>query len=212
MPSITAYSQIASAMLPDLPGAEAPVVNFYVRRAGRKFCQDSEVYVVEATDTLVEGQDTYDISRENFQPRRIMRVRFLDPARDDLKDFNAGREIHPTAYELVRDYVDDEDQIRLATSVVPASSEGGFTLVADVAYVPIEGEDVLPEDFMNRWADAIRYRAMYELLILPERPWSSDMLAERYAEMYRDEVARGVFEKNHMHKAVNLRMQAPSFI
>jgi len=222
MATIAAYSQIASAMLPDLPGVDAAVASFYLRRAGRKFCQDSEAYVVEKTATLVADEDTYSVALASFQPRRIMRVRFLDPATEESKDFNAGREIYPTEYELLYDVNGAvvvppalpvyEYQIRFATSAVPNASEAGFTLVADIAYVPSEGEDVLPDEFLSRWSDAIRYRAMHELLVLPNRPWSSDLLAERYLEMYRNEVAAGIFEKNHMHKAVNLRMQAPSFI
>lgn len=210
MAEVTTYSAIANQMIPDLPGADADTIALYLLRAGRKFCADSERYELDVTATLVEGTNTYSLTLADAQVRRIKRVRFLDTdSGDEAKNYNDGREIFVDEFDLVYDTV---DQIRLNRGAEPDSGEAGFTVVARVVYVPHIGVDILPDDFLTRWTDAIRYRAMYEMLVLPDRPWTNPEEAQRHRLMYDDEIARARFEVTHDNKTANKTMRAPSFL
>lgn len=211
MAELTAYSELAELLRPDVPGAEPGVLLYYLRRAGRKFCADSEVFQRDITATLVADEDTYALALADHEVRRLVRVRFLDPAEDEAKNYFDGREIHPDQYDLVFDET-DRHQIRFSRNAVPNSDEAGFTLVARVVLVPHQGTEVLPDDFLTRWQDAIRFYTLFDMMSMEGRPWSSAMGASRYLGEYQDAVARGRFEVTHENKSVTKRMVAPSFI
>jgi len=208
----TTYLNLATQIVPDLPGAEQDVIMFYLFRAARQFCQDAEVFEQTVTDTLAADDDEYSITVTDAQCKRIKRVRFLDGSVEVAKDYFDGREIDPDHFVLQRNSGTGADEILFDTAATPNSAEAGFTLVVLAAYVPHVGVDILPDNFLTQWADAIRYGAMVEMLSLPDRPWSSAVLLQDYKARYADAVARGRFEEIHANKSVSKLMVAPSFL
>jgi len=207
MAELTAYSGMAALLVPDLPGADVDVITAYLHRAGRKFCEDSEVFRQEPERVLSVGTDRYTLALTGAQVRRIIRVRFLDPSVDDAKNYSDGRDIIPDNY-----YLDEANQdLVLNTRAAVQDHENGYTLVVEAAYVPHTGSDVLPDSFLTRWADAIRYCAMFELTGMVKRPWSDPASEKKFMVLYYDAVARARFEETHEHKKVNKTMRAPSF-
>jgi len=208
MADITAYSSIANFMLPDLAGCELGTIKMYLHRAGNRFCADSEAWRREASVVLVDGTDTYDISGTDLTVRRVHRVRFIDTSVASAKDFYSGREISLTDVAVLR----TPDRLQFSTAATPNAAEDGFYLFADVSDVPDTTADILPDYFISRWADALRYEAMAELTSIPNRPWTDLNTSQAYYQKYLEEVNRARFEAVHEDKAVDLRMQAPSFI
>jgi len=208
MAELTAYSGLAALLVPDLPGADLDVITAYLHRAGRKFCADSEVFRQEPSRTLAFGTDRYSLILTDAQVRRIVRVRFLDPTVDEVKNYGDGREIAPDYY-----YLDEANQdLILRKQAEVQTHETGYTLAVEVAYVPHTGADVLPDSFLTRWADAIRYRAMFELTGMSKRPWSDPQAEQKFMVLYDDAVARARFEETHEHKKVNKTMRASPFV
>ena len=205
---LSAYSGISALMVPDLPGCSETTMQFYLHRAGRQFCEDSEAWTREFTTDLVADTATYDISAADRLVHRILRVRFLDQDNGDVaKDYNDGREIHVDRYELTR----DPDTIQFDTEGTPSSDEDGYLLVVEVADVPYPNVDILSDFFITRWSSAIRYRATADLMMQPKRPYSDPQRAANFEGKYQEAVGRARFERTHESKFQSRRMYAPSF-
>lgn len=208
MADMLTFSVLASRMLPDFPGCSAPVILWYLRRACTRFCADTEIWARDVEIDLVEDTGLYELTLDGAMVRRIRGVRFLDPAEDDVEDIFAGREINLRYIEIRR----DPDRIYLNPRVVPGSAEDGHKMIVRVVYVPDVTATVLDTEFLTRWSDGIRSRAMYELYKLSKRPWASDVLAARALAEYESEVNKARFDSLHEHKQVDARMVAPSFL
>ena len=207
MAELTAYSGIANLMRSELDGCEIGPILAALYRAGRKFCEDTEVWVRDIEETLVEGQATYDLAQTGSRVQRVIRVRFVDEdAGGDPNTWSDGLEIHPDRYRLA------DDNLIFDSAGTPGADYDGQTLAVRVADVPHTDTDPLPDGFLTRWADAIRYLAMEELRRQPNRPWADRDDADRYALMYYEQMSIARGEKAREHKSVDLIARAPSFI
>jgi len=207
MADMDTLADIASFMVPDLPGCESGVIVRYLRRATNRFLQDTEVWERDVTVDLIEDQALYNIALADSMVRRIKRVRYIDPDTDVAKNEFAGREINLGYVRLNR----DPDSLYIMPQKVPTEAEEGYQAIVKVVDVPDITSDILDAEMITRWSEGFRYRAMYELTLLKDRPWSDVDLANRYLADYLAEVNRARFESLHLDRSVSLRMQAPSF-
>lgn len=210
--AIESYSDIVTLMVPEVPGASPDVLNFHVRDAARRFCEDSELWLRDATANLESGAAEYSLDLgDDARVQRVRRVRFLDPDNDNADDPKAGRVISPACYNVVTED-DGTSTLQLFGAGIPTDADDGFTLLVTASWVPGNvDEDTLPVAFLARWADAIRYRAMSTMMFFPNRPWHDPQQAAVYVTLYEDMIARARGELHREGKYVNLRMRAPSF-
>lgn len=162
---------LAKLILPDLPGCDDLVVRMKLGAALREFCRETNACKFTVRMTVMEGG----VVPIPTAPNGMVVGTVLNVGSSD--DYG------------VRFEVSDRVPPRIITSGV---EEGDEVLVQFSAY-PKAGGEGCPEEFIERYAEAITAGAMHKLLTMSGRPWSDPQKAAIYGAEYADAISEASY-------------------
>jgi hypothetical protein len=173
---INAYSDFYPWMMIDLPRCPKSLMLQHLKKAFYDFTFRTESWYEELDKVdIVADQTTYALRASvDALIKRINWVKIN------------GVVQNVTHYELQNEY-----QLYWNEDYVPDTSDTD-ALQVKVTFYPDWDSDVLPENYMTRWGDAIRAGAMSTLMSMSNRHWSNPQRAAeehaRYLTLFNDAI------------------------
>jgi len=175
--NVVKYADLVSRMARDIPNFDHQDTLEALQDAGREFCNLSEAWYENlASINIVADQQSYTLST-NYQARfkRIKAVHILSST--DVANGDEGQLMDVSYYKLVL-----PKTLKFDVNHTPSTAVTGG-LVVEVVLVPNMASNELPAWVIDRWAEAIIGKAMYELLKPQDQRKAALYLAQYNAKM-----------------------------
>lgn len=206
--AVTSYASFYSSVRPRVAPCPDQLILQALQFAVRQFCIDSEAYVWES--------DPYDLSTDEFvytldqAPTAIydvMRVKDVRIKLDsDTSSFsNKGNVVWDRAYTFIKPNI-------LQFVDPPVEDDYTDSMYVRLIMAPFEDYTTFDWNFVNRWMEPIRAKALAYLYSLPRRLWSDPVQADNFEAIYRRGVAMARRENETEGTNRQLRMAGGSFI
>jgi hypothetical protein len=185
------WADFLDDLMPELPGADVPIVEAALVRAAIEFCDKARVYRGDhpAIDAVAEqGTYSWEPTEENVEVCHIFHVWY------------AGEQLTPRSGEYLADtydywpeetgtpahyHVERTD----ALIVVPAPAEAlEDAIVAKVALRPTLDATGIPDDLFAEYRGAIAAGAMSRLMRMQKKPWTNYEMANAYGQAFRSAI------------------------
>ncbi len=158
-----------------LPGCPSFTIADAVRDAAIEFCERSRAWNAERVTlgNTVAGQRDYSLTT-NPVAVGLCHLSAAWIGGIEIAPLNPGdaEDSEPAATAAARDC-----RIKLtgraSFRLVPAPTSSGDVVIANVAYAPTDAAPGIPEFIAREWHEAIERRAIAELMLQPDKPWSS---------------------------------------
>lgn len=196
-------SNLEDLIVLHVPDASSMVLQHAIRQAAVRFAREAEVLVDYACLRTQCGVPEYDLPMPDC--RRLVSVTGVEVAcdgfnlwRDDGDAFNGCRwnmdEYHPIIV-LRQAPARDDDRI-------------------DVRYVwaPAREECDIPEEFYERWAEAVKHAALADLFSMPKQEWSSPQSVTLHEHYYQVELGAARAKRWHNYSRRPLTIASRPFL
>lgn len=197
MAELTQLSDLYPLMMPRLPGIDTYTLDQALQEASREFCAKSEIFREKLTPIdLEEDENIYSITPAyDCHVKRILNVWMR--SEDDVTYERDGTLIDPSLYKF-----ELPDQLTLDSSIVPGDDidDGLVVEIVMVPYHTQSGTDVLSDEFLNEWYEAIMWKAYHDLMMMPKKRWTDYDMAGYFLNKYNDKMTDAMAEANLEHK------------
>ena len=189
------YADLLKDILPQCRQCPKPVAQRAIARAARTLCRRTGIWrkELDPLDVAADQSTFYLVSLlpEHATILRLLTVEISDVVQD------------VSAYRL-----EDGDTLVFEDGYEPAAAATAG-LVVTVRLLPDLVQDVLPQDLVIRWRDAIVELALADLFAMGGTPWGdAALLALHDAEATRQiGEARGETETQHRHGSLRAEPQ-----
>ena len=186
----------------------------YLRDAARKFARDSLLWDVRLGSTEVMAPDDYDTP---------IIVPVPSPADDADPDFTLPTNPSGVIVLITRVTLDNEappegfdepfsyDKVTQELKLSPRWVTNAGTIEVWAALQPVRDTSTVP-DIFDEWEEAIRLRALHDLLMMPGRDWSDTGAAARYNREYSIQVNRASARRAQGQVSRNLHSDPIPFL
>lgn len=189
-----AWSAFYPFVIPELPGAPSPLVDFWLIQVAREFCERSRAWV-ETTPPVdaVQGQSAYSPTPPSeTEIVQIVAVNYL------------GKPLNPKLPgELQKDYGNWQAKLGTPASFtsnglgqallvpVPDQSNAG-AIVMNVAVKPTDTASGVADWVFSRWRNALAAGAKAKLMAMADKPWAQPDRVPLYQAMFEAAIADAV--------------------
>lgn len=187
---MTPWTTFLRDVLPELPGADQPLVLYHVKDTCYDFYARSLYGKQWVTPIdVVQGTASYaaaPVDSTNFATTKVLEVMYqdgsagrsqkLDPkSADDLdRDLPHWRVCQGRVSCYTQNDVDD-----ITLALIPACSTAGGLKVR-IAYAPLPSGAGIDDKVYQRFSREIAAGVKSRLMIMPKKPWSNPQLASKY--------------------------------
>ena len=174
MSQFETLSDIYPLILQYLPSAPAPLIDQHLQQACREFCNRSESWrpYLAAIDTVAAQREYVLVPDWDCELRRVLEVWIRNAT--DVTNGDKGKLLDESEYDFIQ-----PELLRFTASSSPknAVTDGLLVRVLLVPYTTQDGNNVISEEFLNKWAEAIQSRALNTLMLMPKQRWTDQALA-----------------------------------
>jgi hypothetical protein len=170
MGEISTMSDLYPLMYNHLPGIDSFTLDQHLQQAAREFCDYSESWREELNRNLVAATCIYGITASwDCRIKKVLEV-WIKTASDVTNGTN-GTMLDPHFYS----FSPATGTLTIDNSYKPsvAVTNGLVVKVVLVPQITQAGTNVLSQDFLNVWAEAIMYRAFFTLMKMPRQRWTN---------------------------------------
>lgn len=215
---MTPYTTFYDDVMPELPGAELPVVLYQIKRVCKDFYERS-LYSRETLPgiNVVALTSSYSVvasDAANFEVGKILSVRFnngssagpskLDPRTKDQLDIELPN--WDTQTGNPRYYTQTGvDNVTLA--LVPNTSYAAG-LIVRVSKIPLSTGGGIDDFVYDKFGDEIGLGVKARMMRMPKKPWSNPVMAGAYMTEFDQEVAAAAMIAAREFGAGRLRTRA----
>lgn len=183
--------------LPELPGVPAPMLDAYINRAWFEFAKDSLCWNEWQDVGLQDGVDIYQLSApigaavhlviDAQQGSNVLVAR----GPEQLLMYDAAfyeRRGSPNGYSLSLDK-------ELVVYPRPQAEDIALPVRVHVAFVPTLAATTMPDQFAEKYVDALSAGAKARLMSMAGQPWSNPQMAVMYSGIFDAGVTEAVVER-----------------
>jgi hypothetical protein len=204
------FSAFHKDVLPQLPGAPIPVINYALLQSAIQFAEDSLILQYEADVVSVRPNVAdYEVPLvdEQTELAMVMRVlldgRLVNPVASDNRPTHL---VPAQTYEVVDGEGEDPQLIRLLAT--PTQSG---VLAVRVAVKPKQDAPSVPDELWRHHRYAIGCGAMASLMTQTGKTWSQPALGAAHYKEFRALVAKAQVDANRNETRANLRVNNRPF-
>jgi hypothetical protein len=195
------------------PGCPDSMLQDYLEQAAIEFCRDTWVCYEDVTGvTSADGQVQL-ISPSGYEVLGVLRAAsngipiwsqwpYIADNTLSYIDVDTVKQDQPLTFEITGD--------TLTMKMAPAA-DTSQSLSWRVAVCPNPGEDDVPDPLVGRWKNAVMFKALENLLILPNQVFTNGGLAQMFGARYATERSKARIETNRGLARNGARMTGPSF-
>ena len=190
-----------------LNGCPDPVILQALRRSAQQFCRDTRLWVQTMGTATVSPSDDYDQDIEVALPS----TDYLVPAMArviDIEDLVIDD-------ESIQKRVDDNPfrynkfQSRIFINPRAVNQDSDLEVIA--AFEPTDTATDIP-DALIEWKLTVMDRALYELMLMPNKDWTDAPTAEKHEMDYNTRVAEGTVAKAKQNSRLPVRTARIPFL
>lgn len=166
-------------VLPYLPGAEKPIVDFHIRRAVREFLKRTTVWrEVFSFNTMID-EATYQLNPTQGAVGTVMNVsidtRWARPLAENKRDPYRSAGKPDSWYSLLPSVI----------TLFPKPNAEVPVLVEAAITVPLDSNDMfIPDNIMEEHAEAIAAGVISAMMLMPGKPWSQREAGAMYGRTF----------------------------
>ena len=181
----------------DVPGCPDFLVEPEILNAAIAFCEESEVYTAQLTGTTVAGDDTYTV----VTPTDTKLVSLL-AVNIDNKPVNGMTEISRFYNPEKRTGTPTEFYARDNSFVFVPTPNKVMDYLLLVSLKPTRTADGLDDNVTDDWYKAITQLALHNLTVIPERAWTSPVIAQTAFMTYQQELSKAKLRRAGRQRVV----------
>jgi hypothetical protein len=189
--STTQYTDLFDEVMPELPGAQVPMVTNAIRNSVIAFCNGSDIWRqwLDPID-VVAGNNTYDIATDaGTDLVTLLSVKFdahtLSPRNEDA--LNHWHSRWRTELRRPQHYMMQDQNSFIVACVPPDNLPGGLLL--SVSLQPARTSTSFPAWIYGQYWEGITAGAKARMMKMPEKPWSNPQAAAMYQASFDAETA-----------------------
>lgn len=179
------FDDLIPAVEANVPTVTDDIMLYSIGYAARKFFKDSEVWCGPLDFTVTAREDVNQFEIEPFEESVLHAVKgvYLEGVELDPVGFSKMKQMQarkgtPTAYH--------KNGNNLYIGPNPTAS---FNLdIVGVSIPASDAEQVVNDDYMNKYSDAIVFLAVSNLLSMAGKPWTDNRSAGVFMARYADEL------------------------
>lgn len=180
-------------VMPEVPGALAPVVSHQIKRAAQELFMRSKVWKVDVTIAAQEGVPNYALTPgAGLSAGDVISAQALDLHLTD-EDMEAayGYDWRQATGPAVAVFQTSPGSVRL----YPAPSDDGQTIVLSVSVYPSDEATGIPDDLADRYRDGIASGALARLMLSAKKPYSDPNLGALHQAKFEGAVGKAIEDR-----------------
>ena len=196
-------SDLEDLVVLHVPDASSTVIQHALRQAIVRFARESQVLVDFICLKTQCGVPEYDVPLPDC--RRLVSVTGVEVAqdgfrlwRDDGDPYNGCQwnmdEFHPV---IILRQAPAKDDLRIEVRYVWSPAREGC---------------VVPEEFFERWAEALKHATLADLFSMPKQEWSNPTGVQLHEHYYNVELGRAKAERWHNYSRRPLTIASRPFL
>jgi hypothetical protein len=200
--AVNGFSDLLPFMLPELPGCTTPMITQALQRGLRQFCIDTEAwYENTIKKSLVADQSDYILYPTwDADIVRIKELRINDAT--NIATGNDGVAQSESMYEFVPPYT-----IRLDDAITPSEAVTNG-LEVDLRILPSINATTVDPAFLTLWSEPIIGWAMWYLMSMERKKWSSPNRSAFYGLQYQKGRSKAKSEKVRLGRGGSFSLTA----
>ena len=190
-----------------LNGCPDPVILEALRRNAQQFCRDTRLWVQTMGTATISPSDDFN---ENIKVA-VPAADFVVPDGALLHDIEKVLIDGEPIADLVDDNPYSYDKITLNLSINPRAVNQESELEVFASFQPNDLAMAIPDGLIE-WKPAIVDRALYELLLMPNKDWTDGPTANVHLKDYKIRIGEGTVAKAKQNSRLPVRTSRIPFL
>jgi hypothetical protein len=207
------FSDLYNEILPQVRGADEPIVDYNIRRVARDFLKATTLWRESIPVTLKAGMVDYVlVPNEGGLVAGILNLPRVDDASRTMNEINQGSQ-PPATYMPEAGKPDGYWQLYPGTFTVNRPPDVDYPITVDVYKQPTQDpdDDFLPDSLVEYYYEPLAAGVLARLMAMPTKPWRDTTLATFFNTEYtKAKFAARAHVRNGAQRN-NQRIQAPIF-